>query len=113
MAIDEERAFEKLGALEVQVANLSIRIETLAERSSDEHRKVHDIVVATSEAMRNLTREVAEMKPLTEDYRERRAEKRGEEKYKNWLYGFVASVGGLMVFLLGKLWDLIAARPHP
>jgi len=74
---------------------------------------VHDIVVAISEAVRNLTREVTEMKLLTEDYRERRAEKRGEEKYKNWLYGFVASIGGLMVFLLGKIWDFIMTRPHP
>lgn len=113
MAVDEERVFRAIGALERQVSNLSERFDDLAERSSDEHRKVHDIVVATSEAMRNLARDVSEMKPLTDDYRERRAEKRGEEKYKSWLYGLVASIGGLVVFLLGKVWDIIVARPHP
>lgn len=113
MAADENRVYIAIGVLQSEVTTLSEKFDELAERSTEEHRKVHDIVVATSEAMRNLARDIAEMKPLTDDYRERRAEKRGEEKYKNWLYGFVASVGGLVVFILGKVWDVVSARPHP
>lgn len=114
MAADEERVFTAIGRLEKGLSNLSEKFDRLDERTTEEHNTVRDIVTATSEAIRNLTATVGEMKPLTDDYRETRAEKRGEEKYKSWLYGFVASVGGLIVFILGKLWDRFAAAPpHP
>ena len=111
---EESRVFVAIGMLQSEVSNLSDKFDELNQRTTDEQRKVHDIVVATSEAIRNLTRIIDEMKPLTDDYREKRAEKRGEERYKSWLYGLVASAGGLMVFILGKLWDAFTTRPpHP
>ena len=111
-AADENKVFVAIGVLQSEVENLRDDFKELKDGTVDEHRKVHDIVVATSEAVRNLTRVVEEMRPLTEDYREKRAEKRGEEKYKNWLYGMAASIGGLIMLVLSKLWDLVASRPH-
>lgn len=111
-AAEENKVYVAIGVLQSEVENLRDDFKELKESTVEEHRKVHDIVVATSEAVRNLTRIVDEMKPLTEDYREKRAEKRGEEKYKNWLYGMAASIGGLIMLVLSKLWDLIASRPH-
>src|SRR3954468_23474720 len=120
MAADEERVFAAIGGLEKQVSHLSERINDINEKTMEEHRKVHDIVVATSESMRNLTRVVEDMKPpvdqyrlraasiqeaveLTDDYKEERAEKRGAEKFKNWIYGIVASVGGLIAIGISKI----------
>lgn len=113
MPQEESRIFVAIGILQAEVSNLRDDLQTFKEDSTEEHRKVHDIVVATSEAIRNITRIVDEMKPLTDDYRERRAELRGEDKYKNWLYGMAASIGGF-VALVGKgLWDVMSSRPHP
>lgn len=113
----------------------SEKIDALQRETVKEHREVYNIVAATSEAMRNVDREVQAMKPLTEeyrlkaaaldqarklaeDYREERAEKRGEEKFKKWLYGLAASVGGLIALILGKLFDRLTGGtppmpPHP
>lgn len=113
MAADENRVFVAIGVLQAEVENLRDDFKELRESSVEEHRKVHDIVVATSEAVRNVVRIVDEMRPLTDDYREKRAEKRGEERYKNWLYGLAASIGGGAVVILSKVWDAVSARPHP
>ena len=120
MGPDAEKVYVAIGILKSEVSNLSDKIDGIQDRTTDEHRKVHDIVVATSDAMRNLVRTVDdlkrsidEMKPLTEDYREKRAEQRGEDRYKNWLYGLAASIGGLIVLVLSKAWDVVSARPHP
>lgn len=58
----------------------------LEESSTREHRIVHDIVKATSDAVRTLDAKVDEMKPLTDDYRERRAEARGAAKLIHFMY---------------------------
>lgn len=130
MVVDDNRIFTAIGMLQSQVTTLAENLEESRRESTEEHRKVHDIIDALSEAVRNLVRVVEEMKPhvdsyrmkaaaldrameLTEDYRDEKSEKRGEDRYKSWLYGMVASAGGLVVFVLGKLWDLISARPHP
>lgn len=113
MPTDENRVFTAIGLVQGQLTSLSDKVDEYQTASTEEHRKVHQIVDALSEAMRNQTRLIEEMKPLTDDYRERRAEQRGEDRYKNWLYGLAASIGGLVVLILSKTWDVIAARPHP
>lgn len=112
MAADENRVFVAIGVLQAEVENLRDDFKELKESALEEHRKVHDIVVATSEAVRNIVRIVDEMKPLTDDYREKRAERRGEERYKNWLYGLAASIGGFVVLILSKVWDVVGAKVH-
>ncbi len=113
MPTDENRVFTAIGMMQGQLTNLSDKVDEYQAESTAEHRKVHQIVDALSEAMRNQTRMIEEMKPLTDDYREKRAEQRGEDRYKNWLYGLAASIGGFIVLILSKAWDVIAARPHP
>lgn len=126
---DDNRIVLAIGLLQSQVSTLTERVEEMAERTTVEHRKVHDIVVAQSESMRNVARDVVEMKPHVEAYKMKaasideavssarkfevdQAEKRGAERFKNWIYGLAASVGGIIAFGLGKLIDLVTSRPH-
>lgn len=111
MAADEERVFKAIGRLEEQVSALSERFDALATDSMKEHRKVHDIVLALSESNRNVARDVAEMKPLTDDYREKRAEARGAARLARWLYGLAAAAGGGIVFVLGEIAKRVAGGP--
>lgn len=126
---DEGRVFVALGEVRADLAVLAKRFDELDTRTTKEQRTVHDIVVATSEAVRILTRLVDEMKPYVESYKMKaeklddaiaaakayqveKAEERGAERYKSWIYGLVASAGGLVVFVLGKLFDkLFTAGP--
>lgn len=99
-----------IGALQADVKNLTHAVRTNQEASTEEHRKVHDIVVATSEAMRNLAAKVNEMKPLTDDYRETRAEARGAKKLIVFLY---VTFGGIVGAFISRLLDWFPRPPHP
>lgn len=110
---DVVKLHEAIGSLRSEVSALSAKFDALRRDTIDEQRKVHDIVTATSEAMRNLDRDVREMKPLTEDYREKRAEWRGAARFAAWLYGAAGVVGGLVVWMISKAAELFSTRPHP
>src|SRR5262245_18784476 len=87
-----------IGQLNEGVKNLKETVRENQETSTREHREVHNIVVAMSESVRNIAKDVAEMKPLTEDYREKRAEARGAARLLHAVYalggGTVALIGG-------------------
>ncbi len=121
----------ELHGLSVAIGGLQADVKTLkknqdADRDDriDEHRKVHDIVVATNESIRNVARDVsalqkafedfkadyAKTKALTEDYRERRAEARGAKKLVVLLY---TMGGGAVVVMMNKVVEAFSARPHP
>lgn len=100
-----------IGRLEAQIVTLFKKMDELEERSTDEHRKVHDIVVATSEAVRNLTEKVKDMKALTDDYREKRAEARGAARLIHLLYVTGGGIAGAVVTQLA--WIFGAKPPHP
>lgn len=100
-----------IGRIEEQIKTLFIQLRELEENSTREHRTVHDIVVAASEAVRNLANKVDEMKPLTDDYRERRAEARGAAKLAYTLY---AVVGGMIGSAATWLIQMVSFKtPHP
>lgn len=99
-----------IGGLQAEVKILTRTVRDNQEASTDEHRKVHDIVVASCEAIRNLTKIVEEMKPLTDDYREKRAEGRGRTRMIHALY---VSGGGLMGALIARAMDIFSVKPHP
>lgn len=101
----------ELKSLQTEMRLLTQTVRDNQVESTREHRVVHDIVVATSEAVRNLSTAVSEMKPLTDDYRERRAEQRGAEALKRWLYAGAAAFGGVVVTILTKVWDFVMLRP--
>jgi hypothetical protein len=86
-----------IGRIEEQIKTLFKRIDALEENSTREHRVVHDIVEATSDAVRTLTAKVDEMKPLTDDYREKRAEARGAAKLAYTLYALVGGIVGSVI----------------
>ena len=100
----------EIGKLTKGLEVLESTVRTNHEESTAEHREVHNIVVSMSESVRNIASDVAEMKPLTEDYREKRAEMRGAARLMNGIY---AICGGGAAVAIGKLWDLFSSRPHP
>jgi len=107
----------ELHELSVAIGELKAEMRIVAERVRDnqevataEHRAVHDIVVSVSETVRNLAADIAEMKPLTDDYREKRAEARGAARF---LKAGWALAGGSVAFAMGKAVEFFSARPHP
>lgn len=100
----------EIGALKAQIANLSEIIKETREESRDEHRKVHQIIDSLSEAVRTLAATVKVMEPLTDDYREKRAEARGAARFIKAAY---VIGGGSVAVIGGKLFDWFSARPHP
>ncbi|HEX7960716.1 MAG TPA: hypothetical protein VF493_12405 [Terriglobales bacterium] len=113
MAADENRVFMALGALQSEIKNLRDEFVDLKEKFTEDHNTVTEIVRATNEAVRNLNRTVEEMKPLTDDYREKRAEARGAARLAGWLYTAAGVVGGLVVWAGGRIVDWLTVRPHP
>lgn len=113
VSADVEKLHEAIGELRSEIRVLSGKFEELRSSTIAEHRKVHDIVVAQSEAVRNLDRDVREIKPLVEDYREKRAEWRGAARFAAWLYGAAGILGGFVVWLISKAAEMFSARPHP
>jgi hypothetical protein len=99
-----------IGGIKADIVNLTKVVWEHKEETTQEHRKVHDIVVAQSEAVRNLTAQVAEMKPLTDDYRERRAEARGAKRLLVVLY---TAAGAGIVKAFDWAMSLVTTRPHP
>lgn len=99
-----------IGNLQAEMRLLSQRVHENQEASTREHREVHNIVVAMAESVRNIATDVAEMKPLTEDYREKRAEARGAARF---LKAGWALAGGTVAYALGKAVEFFSARPHP
>lgn len=97
-----------IGKLESGMETLAVTVRDNQEASTREHRIVHDIVVATSEAVRNLAAKVAEIEPLTSDYREKRAEKRGATRLVHWLY---VSGGGIAGAITAKAIEIFGAKP--
>ena len=107
----------ELHELSVAIGKLQNGMETLEETvrhnqevATREHREVHNIVVAMSESVRNIAADVAEMKPLTEDYREKRAEARGAARF---LKAGWALAGGSVAFAMGKAVEFFSSKPHP
>jgi hypothetical protein len=140
MQDDIAKLHAAVGFLRSELGNLSdkideqkretdARFEEFSRETMTEHRKVHDIVVAQSEAVRNLDRDIRDMKPLTDDYRlkqadvkdaiaetkdyrEKKAEARGAARLAGWLYTAAGVVGGFVVFLAGQLLEWLTKRPH-
>lgn len=109
MAGEIDNLSHQLGRIEEQIKTLFRKFEALEENSTREHRVVHDIVEATSDAVRTLTHKVDEMKPLTDDYREKRAEARGAAK----LIGMVYVVGGGIIgAAVTQIVALFVGKPH-
>lgn len=99
-----------IGALQADVKSLARTVATNQKASTREHRLVHDIVVATSESVRVIAAKVATMEPLTEDYREKRAEARGAARLTHWIY---VTGGGIAGAVASKAVDIFTFKPHP
>lgn len=110
MAGEIDHLSHQLGRIEEQIKTLFKRIDSLEESSTREHRVVHDIVEATSDAVRTLADKVDEMKPLTDDYREKRAEARGAAKLIGALYVTGGGIVGALVTHLLSYWG--GRPPH-
>lgn len=99
-----------IGGLRADVNNLSKVVAQNQEASTEEHRKVHDIVEAMSDAIRTLTRDIAEIKPLSHQYREESAQARGAAKFIKAMY---VTGGGIVGAVSARLMEVIFVKPHP
>ena len=111
MSGDLHQISVEIGGLNAKVDNLAELVRETREESRDEHRKVHDIVDALSESVRGLASDVKEMKPLTNDYREERAEKRGAKRFISSAYALGGAGIAIVVSKLAEWW--LSIRPHP
>lgn len=98
-----------IGGLRSDMKHLSNKVESHLEETRNEQRKVHDIVDATAEAVRNLNAKVLQMEPLVSDYREKRAEQRGARRF---VRGFYIMAGGAVGAVVAKVIDVFAMKPH-
>lgn len=100
-----------IGNLQSDVKNLSQTVRDNQETSTAEHREVHIIVTAMAESMRVVAAKVEKMEPLTDDYREKRAEARGAARFLNAAY---ALGGGLAAMFGSKAfeWWISVKPPH-
>lgn len=109
MTDDSSRVHEALGRLSANVDNLTKAFESHKDDTTVQLRKIHDIVVAMSESARNLTRRIEDVEPIAKEFHEGQIEQRG---IKRFLVAIYTAAGGVIVLLLGKLWDWYMARPH-
>lgn len=130
---DVARLHDAVGALRADLKGFSDRFDQFREDTVDWERKTHDIVVAQSEASRNLDRDIREMKPFfedyrmkaaalnkaiesSEDYRDKKSELRGVKSIVVWLYGAVVLAAGWVGALIMKYlenWPQGPRPPHP
>jgi hypothetical protein len=99
-----------IGGIRSDITNLANEVRENKQETTAEHRTVHDIVVATSEAVRNVARDVEYMKPLVDDYRDKKNEARGIAKLAGVLY---VTLGSIVALMANKAWDWLTVRPHP
>lgn len=109
-----------LGILMGQMQDMRHEYQEGREETQKEHRKVHDILDASGESMRNLTRDVAEIKPIVKDYelkaafindtivlakeyRYEKAERAGMRKLVGYLIGALSFIGGIVAFGVSEL----------
>jgi len=107
MADDFNRIYEALGTLTANVSNLTKAFESHKADTTEELRKIHDIVVAMSESARNLTRRIEVVEPVAKEFSEGKIEQRG---IKRFLVAAYTAAGGIIVLVLGKAWDWYMAR---
>lgn len=131
MPEEVDRLAALIGEVKGGLDHLAREFENHKHQTVKEQREVHNIVVATSEAIRNLTRTVDEMKPLTDswrmkapvveemkplvdDYRTKRDQASGIAKFAVMLW---VTVGGAVVIVFNRITEaissLISSRPHP
>jgi hypothetical protein len=125
MTSEENKLIFAIGLVQSQVNNVEDKLIAMDTKSTDEHRKVHDIVDALAEAVRNQTRILAEIKPLVDEYREKRiqlaeaiietrdyqiqkAEWRGAARLAGWLYTAAGVVGGIVVVAMDKVFTWLS-----
>lgn len=84
-----------IGALEAGVANLTKKVDEEAIDASRHRQALRETIAALSEAVRALTAEVSNMKPVVEDYRQRASERKGREKLGRWLMALWMAVAGM------------------
>lgn len=116
-----------IGQLRGEMISLRREFAEFREDVIDEQRKVHDIVTATNEAMRNNTKDILEMAPIVKDYeltkqditkavdlafdyREKRAEGRGMNRVLGWLIGLLSMLGGGIAYVVGATLEKLLGK---
>lgn len=100
-----------IGELRGEVRSISATLNRHIESTTREQRTVHNIVDASSESIRNVARDVTEMKPWVMQYRDESSEKRGARRLAGFLYAAAAAGGALVVSIFDKLSAFFPTKP--
>lgn len=117
-----------LGVLMGQIQDMREAYEEGREESQREHRAVHVILDSTGESMRNLTKDMAEIKPIVKDYELKaafindtivlaksyqieKAEREGMRKLMGYLVAALSFIGGAVAFGISEFVKYLVSHP--
>lgn len=93
-----------MGALEERVSNLVKSVEREREDAHTHRESLRNVMTALGEAVRALTLQITDIVPDIKDYRERRAELRGQVRLGKAVW--FGAIGGAMGFGALVSWAL-------
>ena len=98
----------ELGELSVKVKNLSEEFQRECDAASTHRKDLRIVVDALGSAVRNLTTEIANMKPLLLDYATTSAENRAADRVRKWAIGTFLSAATMVGAILNEVWKHFA-----
>jgi hypothetical protein len=100
-AEDFERELERWrGGIEERLDRLIDVVEKEQEGAARHRRDLREVIGALSQSVQLLTAEMRDVKPVVEDYREKRAEGRGAARLAKVLWIALGGVAGGLVSML-------------
>lgn len=100
--LDVSENIRAIASLEAQLKHFVTDFYRERDSAAQHRQSLREVVGAMGEAVRLLSGEMAEIKPVILEYRETRAEARGAAKLVRWMWALAVAVAGFAGALLGK-----------
>lgn len=89
-----------LGAIERELQIFTKEFQRERDGAADHRKALRETITALSEAVRALTKEVADMKPLVQEYREARDQAKGAAKFGKLLWAGAIGCGAAIASIV-------------
>ena len=111
----------ELGELGARLESLSVDFKEEREQAGNFRHDLRTVINSLTESVRVLTEDMKMTKPLMDDYREHRAERRGAAEVtaglKKWVAGAMISASGIFGAIINEIWKFLThgggPTPHP
>ncbi len=107
-----------LGVIEAKVEGLRAEFNRERDGAQSHRQSLRETITALAQAVRDLTGQLtalngdlAEIKPLVNDYRENRDQARGAAKLGRWLYGAFIAVAAVAGVIVNEVWKWLGKHP--